>query len=136
MKVQVPTKDRRDKREIPHTPCPLVHPFPSLVPTPTSSPPMIHPYHARKVSLNTTGSKNVKVVLPMVMESPVMKYVRTGILISPTKKGYFHKKPEPRSYLITELKTPLRPVILPYKCKFNDVAIAMKAPPIKAHHTS
>ena len=33
--------ERKDKRLIPQIPCPLVHPFPILVPTPTNSPPMI-----------------------------------------------------------------------------------------------
>ena len=35
MNVAVATIERVEPRLIPHTPCPLVHPFPRAVPTPT-----------------------------------------------------------------------------------------------------
>lgn len=41
MNVAVAPIDRRESRARPQTPWPLVHPFPSRVPNPTSNPPMI-----------------------------------------------------------------------------------------------
>ena len=39
IKRVVASIERMDKRLIPHTPCPLVHPLPILVPIPTNNPP-------------------------------------------------------------------------------------------------
>ena len=38
MKVMVATMERTERREMPQTPCPLVHPLPSRVPKPTINP--------------------------------------------------------------------------------------------------
>ena len=42
-KMQTATKDLRLKRGNPHNPCPLVHPFDSLVPKPTRNPETMNP---------------------------------------------------------------------------------------------
>jgi hypothetical protein len=41
MKVATATRERCDRRESPHTPCPLVHPLPRRAPYPTRRPPAI-----------------------------------------------------------------------------------------------
>lgn len=38
MKVRTATAPRLERRDKPHTPCPLVHPFPKRVPNPTRRP--------------------------------------------------------------------------------------------------
>jgi hypothetical protein len=38
MNTPVAMSERFDKREIPQTPCPLVQPFPIVLPNPTSNP--------------------------------------------------------------------------------------------------
>ena len=43
MKQATASMDRMEKRGIPQTPWPLVHPFPSLVPKPTKNPAKIDP---------------------------------------------------------------------------------------------
>ena len=47
--------DRFEKRLIPHIPCPLVHPLPIFVPTPTNNPP-IKIIKGDEVKLNITSS--------------------------------------------------------------------------------
>lgn len=42
MNVAVATNERGDSLEIPHTPWPLVHPFPNTEPNPTNSPAKIN----------------------------------------------------------------------------------------------
>jgi hypothetical protein len=57
MKVRTATKDRGLLRPKPHTPCPEVHPFPSLVPNPVSSPPRAK---AKADGMGTLGSSELR----------------------------------------------------------------------------
>lgn len=54
MNVTVATMERPDIREIPHTPWPLVHPFPSTDPNPTRTP--ARPSNAILLDIATTGA--------------------------------------------------------------------------------
>lgn len=65
MKTPTATYDRIDNRGNPHTPCPLVHPFPRQVPAPTSNPDKAKP----KISnpeMSYSGGENMN-VLPLLI---------------------------------------------------------------------
>jgi hypothetical protein len=51
IKEQTATKDLIDNLGNPHTPCPLVHPFPIFVPNPTKNPLKQHPAHPIPVNI-------------------------------------------------------------------------------------
>jgi len=60
-KVAVATIDRGESRLMPHTPCPLVHPLPSLVPKPTRSPAAASTQYGRTIPrLNAPGQNTLR----------------------------------------------------------------------------
>jgi len=100
---------------MPHTPWPLVHPFPILVPMPTNMPPMIN-----------KGREFVKTLSISLLENEY----KIGPIIKPNKNNKL-------SYLLSSLKIlleamELTPAILPLKIKNKNAAKPINNPPVKA----
>lgn len=62
-KTATATKDLMLSLAIPQRPCPLVHPFPSLVPKPTSRPAKAYPKYDVAETIWLEGPKGVKELL-------------------------------------------------------------------------
>ena len=100
---------------MPHTPWPLVHPFPILVPAPTNKPPRIN-----------KGKELVKI---LSISFPENEY-KTGPIIKPTKNNKLSNLFSFFNILLEAIK--LTPDILPLKTKNKNAAKPINNPPVNA----
>lgn len=115
--VAVAIKDRIDRRALPQTPCPLVHPLPSCVPSPTKTP-------ARIKKDPCTGNVTSK-------SSSFQKETRVGPKINPIKKD----TRQSLSFFVAvnnPPKIPLMPAIRPTDHMRKTAESPIKAPPTLA----
>ena len=112
----VAARERIENLLIPHTPCPLVHPLPILVPIPTNNPPKI------MIGIDDVIKKGI--------EAPENIIKINGPNIKPNKNNKFVMRFwDVVSVLLT---IPLTPANLPLETKKSITAIPISKPPIKA----
>ena len=114
IKVIVATTDLNENLLIPHTPCPLVQPFPILVPTPTSKPPIINKGIEFVKTLTISLSENEYMIGPII--NPNINNI-LSILFS--------------LLIILPEAIELTPAILPLKEKNKNAANPIRDPPTK-----
>lgn len=115
MKRIVATIDRIEKRLMPHTPCPLVHPLPIFVPIPTNTPPKI--------------IKGIEDVTSNCIEFFENILNIKGPATNPRINNIFI--PRFNDLKITLLAIPLTPASLPVEIKKMITAKPIITPPIK-----
>ena len=112
--THVETQERVEKRDIPHTPCPLVQPLASEVPTPTKSPAtIINQEGIFKSPSNNSGAINE---------------VATPAISKPAIKHTFHTLSDFNG-VNSDLTNPEIPATLPNKTSNSAQAMPIKAPP-------
>src|SRR5215471_4855418 len=121
MNVPVATIDRSDRRLIPQTPCPLVHPPETLVPHPTKRPASaVVATPGRTSAISDSGRRTAKVAPPA--RSPAKNSARQV-----TSSRCCEKRPA---------RMPLMPAMRPLTAKRNEAAAPMSAPPKRATPTA
>jgi len=114
MNIHVETQERVEKRDIPHTPCPLVQPLASDVPTPTKSPAIIINHGGRLKSPSNNSGAISEVTTPAISK-PVIKH--TFHILS----GF--------NGVNSDLTNPEIPATLPNKTSNKAHETPIKAPP-------
>jgi hypothetical protein len=116
IKIIVAVIDRDERRDIPQMPCPLVQPFPKLVPTPTKKPPII------------------SIGIDLVIKNGISFFEIKEKIIGPKTKPKRNNKLS--NLLLAEsikfLIIPLIPANRPLPIKNNITAKPIIIPPIKA----
>ena len=115
--VHVATQERVEKRDMPHTPWPLVHPLANVVPAPTKSPATTISQGGNCNSPSNKDGANTLTATP-ANNSPKIKY-------NCQRESEF-------ALANTDLTMPDIPAIFPYKTSSNVHAIPINAPPIAA----
>ena len=109
--------DRADKRLMPHTPCPLVHPPLSAVPKPTSTPAITTvKFELVNWFEKISGLNHLK-------KNPPQSNPAKNINLLRRSKAFF---------VIADFKIPLTPATSPLNNKSTDAATPINDPPISA----
>lgn len=118
MKANVAAIERGERRATPHTPCPLVQPFPKRDPKPTSSP-------AKKSS----GTEEVKVTCGCRTKAEINAAPEGN----PIRKAaaWLQGTPDPLKP-VARAAIPLTPAIRPLSKSKSPAAVPISAPPASA----